>query len=703
MITCKCGTCGVALKVSDDKAGRKGKCPKCGAGIAIPVPDRPLPAVGITIQPQGGGQTNSSSPPSQVSRRWWWACGGLIGLVLITCAAVLVWPRTEHAPGPESQARLVQPEKPSPAPTVVTENQPVQPEEPLPSPSPDAQVAQADPTPPEIPVHEPVVSPRSTTEPPSHSGEPAIPSTTGTTSQPSPSREPSPVGPSPTQDSSATRPSAVGEQIDASLTYAVVKENPEKYVGKRVQWHARNIYSNTGTEYGRQLNEYVYTVVEQERDSIIFGKPFCVSGEAPRRTVAAVTADQQTENVIRLVTGTIAGTGAVKTSAPAGLSGMQTASVEKVPRLKDVVIDVPQDGQAATPQMSATVTSAPSGDDGLRVSDVIWREGMSIHVVEETKRYSDPFVGGVKNTVETRGLQYRVHRGAVTIDNKGPTAKTFTLVIDLQTQAFLRTLCGARSYWEVMATETKPPQQKVADLETMRKQFAEAGHTEGVANLDEQIAEAKAVQSVTQGSLSVRARSLQLTVAAGASRTVFVVVGADDYNWYKSASAEKRKGLSKVGLGAKVVLSQHRAGTSSPPSSQPAMTEAARPASRPQTPQAVDSTLTCAEVGKNPAKYIGRRVRWLARLASSRTGTEYGRKVEKFVYVISRNGEFNLDEPAFCVYGETPKGPSRSDVALWVTGTIAGSGEIGTNFAGNRTVPRLKDVTTELQSVIDKK
>ena len=233
-------------------------------------------------------------------------------------------------------------------------------------------------------------------------------------------------------------------------------------------------------------------------------------------------------------------------------------------------------------------------DEGLRVSDVIWKEGVSIHVVEETKRYSDPFVGGVKNTVETRGFQYRVHRGSVKIDNKGPTAKTFTLVIDPQAKASLEKLCGVGSYWEIMTTETKPPPQKVAQLEEMRKQFAEAVHdAETIADFDRQIADAKAVQSVTQGNLSVRARPLQLTLVPGASSTVFVVIGADDYNWYKNASAEERKDLSTLGLGAAVVLLQDRKGTSLPSSSQPAETPVRKP---------VVSTMPASRQTSNPVE-----------------------------------------------------------------------------------------------------
>ncbi len=53
MISVKCENCGVDLQVTDDKAGRNGKCPKCGGRFVVPTPsaqkihcvtDRTLPA-----------------------------------------------------------------------------------------------------------------------------------------------------------------------------------------------------------------------------------------------------------------------------------------------------------------------------------------------------------------------------------------------------------------------------------------------------------------------------------------------------------------------------------------------------------------------------------------------------------------------------------------------------------------------------------
>src|SRR5437016_4721689 len=37
-ITCECPECGKRLKAADSAAGKKAKCPDCGAGVPIPKP-----------------------------------------------------------------------------------------------------------------------------------------------------------------------------------------------------------------------------------------------------------------------------------------------------------------------------------------------------------------------------------------------------------------------------------------------------------------------------------------------------------------------------------------------------------------------------------------------------------------------------------------------------------------------------------------
>ena len=67
MIAFSCSSCGQSLKIKDEMAGRKGKCPQCGKPIQVPVPVRttgsvwppppnelkiPPPAIPVTQAPQ---------------------------------------------------------------------------------------------------------------------------------------------------------------------------------------------------------------------------------------------------------------------------------------------------------------------------------------------------------------------------------------------------------------------------------------------------------------------------------------------------------------------------------------------------------------------------------------------------------------------------------------------------------------------------
>ena len=50
MISCRCGQCGKDLKVKDELAGKRVKCPGCGKPVAVP-------ELAASVSPQ---------PPSQV-------------------------------------------------------------------------------------------------------------------------------------------------------------------------------------------------------------------------------------------------------------------------------------------------------------------------------------------------------------------------------------------------------------------------------------------------------------------------------------------------------------------------------------------------------------------------------------------------------------------------------------------------------------
>ncbi|MCE5328608.1 MAG: hypothetical protein LLG01_19570 [Planctomycetaceae bacterium] len=70
MITIKCPACLVWLHISDDKAGKHGKCPKCGEPIVIPSP-------AAAASPQAQVQQSADQPAAPVkgcpkcgSKRW---------------------------------------------------------------------------------------------------------------------------------------------------------------------------------------------------------------------------------------------------------------------------------------------------------------------------------------------------------------------------------------------------------------------------------------------------------------------------------------------------------------------------------------------------------------------------------------------------------------------------------------------------------
>jgi len=58
MIAFKCRACGVALRATDDKAGKSGKCPKCGGVIVIP---GPVQAQHVPVVPGQRAQTDNSA------------------------------------------------------------------------------------------------------------------------------------------------------------------------------------------------------------------------------------------------------------------------------------------------------------------------------------------------------------------------------------------------------------------------------------------------------------------------------------------------------------------------------------------------------------------------------------------------------------------------------------------------------------------
>jgi DNA-directed RNA polymerase subunit RPC12/RpoP len=103
MIVFTCGACGATLKVADDKAGRQGKCPKCGGPLVVPrlqmPPSADLPAADQAVSspettvrqlPPDGTlpPTNGSARPARkaIIRI---AIG--LGVIVLLIAAYLVW------------------------------------------------------------------------------------------------------------------------------------------------------------------------------------------------------------------------------------------------------------------------------------------------------------------------------------------------------------------------------------------------------------------------------------------------------------------------------------------------------------------------------------------------------------------------------------------------------------------------------------
>jgi hypothetical protein len=63
VITFKCGSCGAALKVTEDKAGKHGKCPKCAQPLVVPIPAaQPVSSVSPAI-PLSSREIIKSAPP----------------------------------------------------------------------------------------------------------------------------------------------------------------------------------------------------------------------------------------------------------------------------------------------------------------------------------------------------------------------------------------------------------------------------------------------------------------------------------------------------------------------------------------------------------------------------------------------------------------------------------------------------------------
>src|SRR5262249_19464069 len=68
MIAFSCASCGKRLKVGDDRAGKRGKCPSCGQKPRIPQPESSAND-GTALAPSTGPSGVSSGSTGSTSRR----------------------------------------------------------------------------------------------------------------------------------------------------------------------------------------------------------------------------------------------------------------------------------------------------------------------------------------------------------------------------------------------------------------------------------------------------------------------------------------------------------------------------------------------------------------------------------------------------------------------------------------------------------
>jgi hypothetical protein len=115
----KCPGCGHRLKYSDEYAGKKAKCQKCGQSIRLPYPTvtaagEPKPLAPMThpswMQGPGSNPTDKTHAPtsSKPRRKWLWlASGVLIVISLIGSFLWLFWPESnEPYTGPPPPVEL---------------------------------------------------------------------------------------------------------------------------------------------------------------------------------------------------------------------------------------------------------------------------------------------------------------------------------------------------------------------------------------------------------------------------------------------------------------------------------------------------------------------------------------------------------------------------------------------------------------------
>lgn len=87
-ISVKCCDCGKALKAPDALAGKKAKCPDCGAVVVVPSPDGPIELSGVRPETNLGELVDDvadATADNDVARKPCPMCGELIAAAAAKC------------------------------------------------------------------------------------------------------------------------------------------------------------------------------------------------------------------------------------------------------------------------------------------------------------------------------------------------------------------------------------------------------------------------------------------------------------------------------------------------------------------------------------------------------------------------------------------------------------------------------------------
>ncbi|MGD0655853.1 MAG: SHD1 domain-containing protein [Thermoguttaceae bacterium] len=134
------------------------------------------------------------------------------------------------------------------------------------------------------------------------------------------------------------------QDYDTELTYFVVKNDIDKYIGKRVGWLGKQVTYESKTDFtGNKIKSaYTYIIVDKNGKGVAdnaFVYENLGSNQDMKQTLAAKEAENNSRDEgIRLIVGTIVGSTDIHTQSVHTLE----TKTKKVPLLKDILIDVPK-------------------------------------------------------------------------------------------------------------------------------------------------------------------------------------------------------------------------------------------------------------------------------------------------------------------------------------------------------------------------